>query len=95
MNNYRLGFELLVIGMGTVFISLYLLSVFLYFSGKFFGTEAKKKTANPGPEKQQLNSSRLAEKPQISRQKVAAITAAVAEIQGEKEFKVISIRPKS
>ncbi|MFW6000767.1 MAG: OadG family protein [Halanaerobium sp.] len=37
MEDMIFGVELLIIGMGTVVLSLYLLSVFLHFSGKFFG----------------------------------------------------------
>jgi Na+-transporting methylmalonyl-CoA/oxaloacetate decarboxylase gamma subunit len=39
MGEYVVGTQLLVIGMGTVLISLYLLSVFLRISGRFLSPE--------------------------------------------------------
>lgn len=103
MNNYLLGLELLVIGMGTVFLSLYLLSVFLCFSGKLFGPEssaqgsrknkASKKIKLQPAEAEKKNLLAGAEKEGISAQKIAAITAAAAEfLKGEKEYRIISIQ---
>lgn len=96
MNNYVLGLELLIIGMGTVFLSLYLLSVFLYFSGKLFGPE-KKKQKEVKKEKVEI-----AEKNQeteaemqtgIPAKKVAAVSAAVYEIlNDQKKYRIISIQ---
>lgn len=100
MNNYLLGFELLIIGMGTVFLSLYLLSVFLYFSGKFFGpqnkVEEKKKEKAVVSEVfkdkkgvKEMKQNQLG----ISPRKIAAISAAVYEcLNDEKNYKIISIQ---
>jgi len=99
MNNYVLGLELLVIGMGTVFLSLYLLSVFLHFSGKLFGPDSKDKKKN---KKTVENSKSAAENKAvlfdesekgISPKKVAAVTAAVYEmLNDQKNYKIISIQ---
>ncbi|TDO71137.1 sodium pump decarboxylase gamma subunit [Halanaerobium saccharolyticum] len=97
MNNYVLGLELLIIGMGTVFLSLYLLSVFLHFSGKLFGPESGVK------KKKEVKKSKvdIVEKPRVkepdrqgvSPKKVAAVTAALAEmLNGQKNYRIISIQ---
>lgn len=101
MNNYVLGLELLVIGMGTVFLSLYLLSVFLHFSGKFFGPESKtnKKIIKTSKlEKERLSKEKseaqLSDSDQsISNKKIAAVTAAIYKMMNnQKKYRVISIQ---
>jgi sodium pump decarboxylase gamma subunit len=102
MNNYVLGLELLIIGMGTVFLSLYLLSVFLYFSGKLFGPEskAKKKSKNQAEQKREIskaeNKAAEAENTAvegIAPQKIAAVTAAIYEsLNDQKNYRIISIQ---
>lgn len=98
MNNYILGLELLLIGMGTVFLSLYLLSVFLHFSGKFFGPESSKKTQTKNStkkaEKLEVAQETLAEpETVISSKKAAAVSAAIYEmLNGKKNYKIISIQ---
>lgn len=100
MNNYVLGIELLVIGMGTVFLSLYLLSVFLHFSGKLLGSTKKIKIKN-GDKNLNLKATNVKEgankleerSSKISPKKVAAISAAIYEsLDKEKKYKIISIR---
>ncbi|RAK03919.1 sodium pump decarboxylase gamma subunit [Halanaerobium saccharolyticum] len=99
MNNYVLGLELLVIGMGTVFLSLYLLSVFLHFSGKLFGPDSKDKKKNKKTVKNSKSAAenkavQLDESEQgISPKKVAAVTAAISEmLNNQKNYKIISIQ---
>jgi len=99
MNNYVLGLELLVIGMGTVFLSLYLLSVFLHFSGKLFGPDSKdkeknKKTVGNLKSAAENEAVQLDESEQgISPKKVAAVTAVVYEmLNDQKNYKIISIQ---
>jgi len=98
MNNYVLGLELLIIGMGTVFLSLYLLSVFLYFSGKLFGPEnKKKKQTEVKTEKVEIaekNRETEAEmQTGVSAKKVAAVSAAVYELlNDQKKYRIISIQ---
>ena len=98
MNNYVLGLELLVIGMGTVFLSLYLLSVFLHFSGKLFGPESEKKkskkTAKVTKAVVEKEEAQIDEtKEGISPKKVAAVTAAVYEMLNDrKNYRIISIQ---
>ena len=99
MNNYVLGLELLVIGMGTVFLSLYLLSVFLHFSGKLFGPDSEDKKKNKKAVEISKNAAeneaeQLIESEQmISTKKAAAITAAVYEMLNDhKSYRIISIQ---
>ena len=66
MSNMQLGLELMIIGMGTVIISLYLLAVFLYISGRVFGPQAyskKEKNLKKG----------------LKKEKIAALTAVLNE----------------
>ena len=103
MNNYVLGLELLVIGMGTVFLSLYLLSVFLYFSGKLFGPDSKAENKNKVKNnkadivkknrKEEVEEEMEAEK--LSSKKVAAVTAAVYQkLNDRKNYRIISIQKR-
>lgn len=97
MNNYVLGLELLIIGMGTVFLSLYLLSVFLHFSGKLFGpdSENKKKKEIKKTKVDIVEKEKAAEIEEegISSKKVAAVTAAVSEmLNNQKNYRIISIQ---
>lgn len=92
MNNYVLGLELLIIGMGTVFLSLYLLSVFLHFSGKLFGPENKARKTTKKHSVQKKEAEKAAVKG-ISPQKLAAVTAAIYEsLSDQKKYRVISIQ---
>jgi Na+-transporting methylmalonyl-CoA/oxaloacetate decarboxylase gamma subunit len=105
MENMVLGVELLVIGMGTVVLSLYLLSVFLFFSGKLFGPQAgekKKDKAAKGKKKSAVKNTK--EKPKkldrtegkenhLSSAKIAAVSAAVYEMLADKKnYRIISIQ---
>ena len=97
MNNFVLGLELLIIGMGTVFLSLYLLSVFLYFSGKLFGPDSEnKKKKEVKTEKVDIvekSQEKKVEGQGISPKKVAAITAAIYEkLNDQKNYRIISIQ---
>ena len=97
MNNYVLGLELLIIGMGTVFLSLYLLSVFLYFSGKLFGpdSESKKKKELAAEKVNIVEKDKKEEIKQegISPQKIAAVSAAIYEsLNDQKNYRIISIQ---
>lgn len=99
MNNYVLGLELLIIGMGTVFLSLYLLSVFLHFSGKILGPETKdKKKSQKQLVKKEISkvekeAETAAAEEGISPQKIAAVTAAIYEsLNDQKNYRIISIQ---
>jgi len=95
MNNYVLGLELLIIGMGTVFLSLYLLSVFLHFSGRLFGpeTKAKKKNKTEKIDIVPKNQEDEIEDEGISPKKIAAVTAAIYEsLNDQKNYRIISIQ---
>ena len=102
MNNYVLGLELLIIGMGTVFLSLYLLSVFLHFSGRLFGPDSKDKKKNKiqTGNKKEVTKTKAANKAEtaaaeegISPQKIAAVTAAIYEsLNDQKNYRIISIQ---
>lgn len=84
----------MIIGMGTVFISLYLLSVFMYLLGKFFGD---KKVSKPNKIDNSADTGEIEEleiEDDISRKrKVAAITAAVYQLLDENQsYRIISIK---
>lgn len=99
MNNYVLGLELLIIGMGTVFLSLYLLSVFLHFSGKLFGPESKDKNKSKkkaeileAAAEKEIKKTDAVEK-EISPKKIAAVTAAIYEsLNDQNNYRIISIQ---
>jgi len=92
VENFAFGLELLIIGLGTVFLSLYLLSVFLYFSGKILGPKEMRKKV-PIEEKKE---SKEPELDGLSRKKAAAITAAVyAMLSDKKSYKIISIKKRN
>ena len=85
--------------MGTVFLSLYLLSVFLHFSGKLLGPESEykkkaQKTAKTGKieaDKREVNLTGAEKK--VSAKKAAAVTAAIYEIlNNQKNYRIISIQ---
>jgi Na+-transporting methylmalonyl-CoA/oxaloacetate decarboxylase gamma subunit len=104
MEDMMLGVELLIIGMGTVVLSLYLLSVFLHFSGKFFGpkytknktgskikTEDKIKEENT--QKIKKVEKQLEDTKAVNAKKMAVISAAVYEMLSDKKnYRIISIQ---
>jgi sodium pump decarboxylase gamma subunit len=98
MENMVLGVELLVIGMGTVVLSLYLLSVFLHFSGKFFGPKHTKDKTKDTIQKDIKQKQKSIEKKSgnvqaVNARKIAAISAAVFEmLTDEKNYRIISIK---
>ena len=100
MDKYMLGIQLLVIGMGTVILSLFLLSLFLRFSGQYLGgdsnkQEIKKTGAQNMNQKQSENIGVQAksENGEIDSKKAAAITAAVYQyLDDNKRYSIISIK---
>ena len=104
MENMLLGVELLIIGMGTVVLSLYLLSVFLHFSGKFFGPKynknkngSKNKTGSnirkEADQKLQKPEMQSENNKAVNAKKIAAVSAAVFEmLSDEKNYRIISIK---
>ena len=96
VENFAFGLELLIIGLGTVFLSLYLLSFFLYFSGKMFGPKKIKKKVLTEESSQEKEPELLSEDGGLSRKKAAAITAAVYEMLSDKKnYKIISIKKRN
>ncbi|ADQ15486.1 OadG family protein [Halanaerobium hydrogeniformans] len=92
MENFAFGLELLIIGLGTVFLSLYLLSVFLYFSGKILGPKEMRKKV-PLKEQRENNEPEL---DGLRRKKAAAITAAVYQMLSDKKsYRIISIKKRN
>ena len=100
MDKYMLGLQLLVIGMGTVILSLFLLSLFLRFSGQYLGADSNKqetkKTGTRNMDQGQSEGIDIKDEKsngEIDRRKAAAITAAVYEyLDDSKEYRVISIK---
>jgi len=99
MNKYVYGFQLMIIGMGTVFISLYLLSAFMYLLGKLFG-DKKVPKKNDKEKNSSADTGKIDEvetddeESNISRKrKIAAATAAVYQLLDEnKRYRIISIK---
>ena len=95
-----LGVELLIIGMGTVVLSLYLLSVFLHFSGKFFGPKYPKRKIESEDNTKEDSKQKLAELKnntddvqKVNAKKIAAVSAAVFEmLKDGKSYRIISIK---
>ncbi len=93
MENMVLGVELLIIGMGTVVLSLYLLSVFLHFSGKLFGPKYEKDKTKVNKQKQKSIEKHPDKVQAVNTKKIAAISAAVFEMLSDKKnYRIISIK---
>lgn len=102
MGKYMMGLQLLIIGMGTVLLSLYFLSLFLRLSGHFLGTDSVKRDKNIKKNKKRAvdkdNDSDIAESSQFNDirtdgKKAAAITAAVYQyLDDSSRYRIISIK---
>lgn len=97
MGDFTIGLQLLLIGFGSVILSLILLSLFLQLSGKFLGPESKKKAKNTDNFSNQSDEriSEIEEENSSSSngKKIAAISAAVYQyLDNDKDYKIISIR---
>lgn len=100
MGKYMIGTQLLVIGMGTVLLSLVLLSIFLRLTGNLFGPKKEKKATNKSTEKNKAKSIKETTASKESEEsnkrhakKMAAISAAVYQfLDSDKNYRIISIR---
>ncbi|MGM0411621.1 MAG: OadG family transporter subunit [Bacillota bacterium] len=100
MGDFTIGLQLLLIGFGSVIVSLLLLSLFLQASGKFLGPERKKKSkktddfSNQSDERiSEENLNEIEEEKTSNGKKIAAISAAVYQyLDSDKNYKIISIR---
>jgi len=98
MNKYVYGFQLTIIGMGTVFISLYLLSAFMYLLGKLFGDKKvpkKNSSSIDNSAEAEIDESEIdvGENGLSRKRKIAAATAAVYQLLDEnKRYRIISIK---
>ncbi len=90
MGKYLIGFQLMVVGMGTVLITLYVLSLFIRFNSKIFN---RKVSGKSGRDKNNFAANKEIDAG-ISPKKVAAISAAVYKCLGENEsnYRIISIK---
>ncbi len=97
MEKYTIGLQLLIIGMGTVLLALFLLSLFLRFSGKIMGpgkekeSKVVKKESKVGSEKSNVESTEVV-KGGLTPAKKAAITAAIYQMLDGGKYNIISIR---
>lgn len=97
MGKYMIGLQLLIIGLGTVLLSLFLLSIFLRISGKYINESEKKKekkkeitTAESGSAQAKIEESYEGED---KGKKMAAIAAAVYQfLDNDKDYRIISIK---
>ena len=100
MGKYMIGSQLLVIGMGTVLLSLVLLSIFLRLTGNLFGPKKEKKATNKSTEKNKAKNTKETTVSKTSEEsnkkhakKMAAISAAVYQfLDSDKNYRIISIR---
>src|SRR6056297_1704373 len=93
MNKYVYGFQLMIIGMGTVFISLYLLSAFMYLLGKLFGDKKVPKKNSSSIDNSAEAEIDVGENGLSRKRKIAAATAAVYQLLDEnKRYRIISIK---
>ena len=99
MGKYMIGLQLLIIGLGTVLLSLFLLSIFLRISGKYINTSEKKKEKKKEITKAESGS----DKPKVEEEyedknkgkKMAAISAAVYQyLDNDKNYRIISIKKR-
>lgn len=91
MSRLAIGWELLLFGMGTVFLVLYLLSVILKITGKYLGPKkSPAQSINSVVDKVPNNNTTFAKN---NNAKVAAIMAAIQVVMGDSDYRVISIKP--
>ncbi len=83
---FEIGWQLLVLGMGTVFIMLYLLSVVVKYMGKYFTKNNKQQAVTP--------EKKVIKKVKNNNDKIAAVMAAIQVVMGGTDYQVISIKPK-
>jgi sodium pump decarboxylase gamma subunit len=97
MGKYMIGLQLLIIGLGTVLLSLFLLSIFLRISGKYINSNSQKKeqkkeiaTAESGSAQTEIKEEYEDEN---KGKKMAAVAAAVYQyLDNDKNYKIISIK---
>ena len=105
MGKYMIGLQLLIIGMGTVLISLVLLSLFLKLTGSFFGPKKEKKSRASANSNNISSQSKSNDKKEVDiddnggdnmrahKKKMAAISAAVYQfLDQDKNYRIISIK---
>ncbi|AZR72810.1 hypothetical protein BBF96_05025 [Anoxybacter fermentans] len=88
VENFSIGWQLLVLGMGTVFLVLYFLSVILKYMGNYLRYKPlKKKEKIPVQnDTSQIDINKNA--------KIAAVMAAIQVVMGDTSYRVISIKKK-
>lgn len=84
MSNLAIGWELLIFGMGTVFLILYLLSFAVKVMGKYL--KPKEDPAQPLPKLMTTTE-------ETGERKVAAIMAAIQLVMRGSNYNIISIKP--
>lgn len=95
LNNLNVGWQLVVLGMGTVFLILYLLSVLLKNVGKVLGAQDKTQSIGVSTTSASTAPAPVVEIPTTDNKnaKVAAVMAAIQLVMGDTEYRVISIKP--
>jgi glutaconyl-CoA/methylmalonyl-CoA decarboxylase subunit delta len=87
MDKFIIGWQLMLVGMGTVLITLYILSLVLRLDGYLFGPreENNSKKKENIYHKDEIDTG-------IDAKKTAAITAAIYQFMDKKEYHIISIK---
>lgn len=89
MDKYITGLQLMILGMGTVLLTLYLLSLFINISSRFFGPEEQENN------KYEENNTENYVTEGIDRKKIAAVSSVIYQLLDRREYKIISIKKKN
>lgn len=89
LGKFTVGGELMLLGMGIVFLMLYLLSLILKAVGHYCGPKVEKNEATAP-----VQSVAAAKEVEDTNAKVAAVMAAIQAVMGDSEYRVVSIKPK-
>ena len=86
MSRLAIGWELLLFGMGTVFLVLYLLSVILKYTGKYLGPKKSPAQSTKSVVAKVPDNNTFAKN---NNAKVAAIMAAIQIVMGDSDYSII------
>lgn len=89
LDNFNIGWQVILLGLGTVFFVLLILSVILKSIGPHFGKQQQKPTLGITSAPVQIAAAASENK----NAKIAAVMAAIQAIMGDTDYQVVSIKP--